>query len=168
MTIPSKQAIIRDNIVAAILALPGWPSGVAVEKLGLPTDAFHRGHRTMVGVCLTEDVWNSLDLGLDDPLDQPSEMDVNIVIYSTSELSPAGALEPDDGNIDGLLSLILGSGAAGYGRGLRTADVGVPFVTGGIRMRAVKTTLMADQKRAEGAGGAIAKILLMRTTAVPL
>ena len=35
MTFPSRQATIRDNIVAAILALPDWPSDVPVMKLGM-------------------------------------------------------------------------------------------------------------------------------------
>lgn len=150
MTLLSIQAQIRDNIVAAILALPTWPAEVPVEKLGLPTDAFYRGYRRMVGVCLTEDEWHSLDLGLNDPLDQPATMELSIVVYSTSELSPVGALEPDDGMIDGLVGAILGSGRGGYGPGLRSADVGVPGQTGAVRCRAVRTQLMADEKRALG------------------
>lgn len=165
---PSITATIRDNIVAAIRALPGWPQEVPVEKLGLPQDAFFRGHRAMVGVCLTTDKWTSIDLGLGDNLDQPCEMDLQIVVYATSELSPAGALDPDDGNIDGLVGMLLGSNRAGYGRGLRDVDVGVPSQTGAVRCRAVSTSLMADQKRAEGAGGAMAKVLSMRTTVVAL
>lgn len=168
MTLPSRQAAIRDNIVAAILALPDWPSDVPVEKIGIPQDCFRRGYRTMVGVCLTDDVFLNIDEGLDDPLDHEAEMDVQVVIYSTSEASPAGAFEPDDGRIDSLTSLILGSHRPGYGPGLRSADVGVAGDTGAIRCRGVKSSLMADQARAEGAGGAIAKILNMRTTAFGL
>jgi hypothetical protein len=166
--LPSRQAAIRANIVAAILALPDWPLDVPVEKLGIPSDAFHMGHRTMVGVCLTDDAWRNLDEGLDDPLDHEAEMEVQIVVYSTSEASPTGALEPDDGNIDGLVGLILGSNRPGYGPGLRSADVGAPFDVGAVRCRAVRTQLMAEQKRAEGSGGALAKIIMMRTTALPL
>jgi hypothetical protein len=168
MTLPSRQASIRDNIVAAILALPNWPADVPVEKLGLPQDAFHRGYRTMVGVCLTDDTWQNIDEGLDDYLDKQAEIDVQIVVYSTSEGSPTGALEPDDGNIDGLIGLLLGSHRPGYGPGLRSADVGAPFDVGAIRCRAVKTSLIADQKRAEGSGGALAKVIMMRTTTLPL
>lgn len=168
MSLPSKQATIRDNVVAAIKALPNWPADWPVEKIGIPQDLFYRGLRRAVGVCLTEDTWHSLDLGLSDPLDQPAEMDLVIVVYATSELSPTGALEPDDGGIDGIVGLILGSNAVGYGAGLRSADVGVAFVTGGVRCRAVKTAVMADEHRSVGNGGGLAKLLFLRTTAFGL
>jgi hypothetical protein len=169
MVMISRQAVIRDNIVAAIKALPGWPPDVPVEKLGLPADAFHRDHRTMVGVCMTDEAWTSIDLGLGDPVDQPAEMNVQIIVYATSESGdPAAVFSPDDGNIDGLVSKILGSNVPGYGPGLRNADVGVPGETGAVRLRAVRTQLIAEQKRAEGSGGALAKIIQMRTTALPL
>lgn len=166
MTAPalSRQSAIRENTVAAILAIPNWPDDVPVEKLGIPQDAFRRGYRTMVGVCLTDDVWTSIDLGLGDPLDQPATVDVQVIVYSTSEGSPSGALDADDGRIDSLVGLLLGSNRPGYGPGLRSADVGVPNDTGPIRLRAVKTAIMADQARAEGNGGALAKIINFRTT----
>lgn len=168
MTYKSLQATIRENIVNAILALPGWPSEVPVVKLGIPQDAFRLGYRTLVGVCLTDDAWTSIDLGLGDQLDQPATVEVQVVVYSTSEASPTGAFEPDDGNIDGLVGLLLGSNRAGYGPGLRSADVGVPNETGEVHCRGVKTNIVADQARAEGTGGAIAKIINFRTTVFPL
>lgn len=165
---PSIQSEVRDNIVAAIKALPNWPASVPVEKVGFSADVFRRGHRCMVGVASTTDEWQSLNLNLGDAVDQPAEMDIEIVVYATSELSPTGALDPDDGNIDGLVSAILGSHRGGYGPGIRNTDVGVPFQTGGVYCRAVKTYLIADQARAEGSGGALAKCILMRTTTLPL
>lgn len=172
MTLLSKTAQIRDNIRAAILALPDWPADVPVEKLLIPTDAFHRGHRMMVGVCLTEDSWQNLDLALNDFIDHEAMMEMTLVIYSTSESggdSTTGALEPDDGRIDGLLGILLGSHAPGYGSGLRNVDVGIPGVTGSMHFRAVKTQLMADERRAQGvSGGAVAKLLFMRSTSFAL
>lgn len=163
-----RLGTIRTNIVNAILALPGWPSGVPVEKLGIPHDVFFRGPRTMVGVCTTEEAWTDLEEGIGDYIDRMAEADVSVVVFSTSELSPAGALEVDDGNIDGLVSIILGSRVGGIGPGLRSADVGVPGETGAVRCRAVKTQLIADARRAEGSGGGLAKVILFRTTALPL
>lgn len=168
VTLLSRQATIRDNIVAAILALPNWPSDIPVLKLGIPQDAFRLGYRKLVGVCLTDDTWQNIDEGLADYLDKPAEVDIQIIIYATSEVSPVGAFEPDDGNIDGLFGLILGSNRPGYGPGLRSANVGVPFDTGPVYCRAVKTNLIADQARAEGAGGALAKVINMRTTTLVL
>lgn len=168
MTNLSRQAALRENIVAAILALPSWPSDVPVLKLGIPQDAFRMGYRKMVGVCLTDDVWQDIDEGLGDFLDKEATVDIQIVVYSTSEATPTGALEPEDGDIDGLIGLILGSNRPGYGGGLRSVNVGVPFDTGPVRCRAVKTHLVADQARAEGAGGALAKVINMRTTTLVL
>jgi hypothetical protein len=95
-------------------------------------------------------------------------MEMQIVVYGTSELDPVGALQPEDGQIDGLIELLLGSYRPGYGSGLRTVDVGIPGVTGEVRLRAVHTLLVADPKRAEGSGGGLAKILTMRTTSLAL
>lgn len=168
--LPSIQGQIRDNVVAAILALPNWPSDVPVEKLGIPPDAFQRGYRTMVGVCLTDDTWTpqAITSGLGDYNDKESEIDLAIVVYSTSEASPSGALESDDGMIDGLVTAILGSNRAGYGPGIRAVDLGVAGVTGGLHLIAVKTQIVADAKRAEGSGGALAKVIMCRTTALAL
>ena len=168
MTMPSIQGDIRDNIVAAILAIQGWPQNMPVEKVAFMTDVFYRQHRAMVGVAMTEDRWTSIDYSLSDPLDQPATIDLNVVVYATSELSPTGALETDDGNIDGIVSLILGSNRPGFTKGLRAVDVGMAFTTGGVYCRAVKTFLVADQRRSEGSGGAMAKVILMRTTTLPL
>jgi len=168
MTDLSRQAALRENIVNAIKALPNWPSHVPVMKLGIPQDAFRMECRTMVGVCLTDEVWQNIDKGLGDYLDKEATVDVQIVVYSTSELMPSGALEPEDGNIDGLVGLILGSNRPGYGTGLRSVNVGVPFDTGPVYCRAVKTNLVADQARAEGSGGGLAKVINMRTTSLVL
>ena len=169
MTMPSRQWAIRKNIVNAILALPGWPADVPVELLGLPADAFHRSHRTMVGVCVTDDTWLSPDSGIGDYVDQAAEMEVQIIVYSTSESGdPSGVFDPDDGNVDGLCGLILGGNSGEYGPGLRSADVGVPGETAAVRLRAIRTQLIAEQKRAEGSGGALAKVIMMRTTTFPL
>ena len=172
MTLPvGRQGEIRKNIAAAIRALSGWPPEVPVETLALAQDAFRREHRTMVGVTLTDDTWQHIDDGISDYLDRAAEIDVSIVVYSTSESggdSTTGVLDSDDGMIDGLVGLILGSSVGGYGSGLRSVNVGIAGETGGVYLRAVKTQLMADQKRAEGSGGALAKIIMMRTTTLPL
>jgi hypothetical protein len=167
---PGRQSVIRENIKNAILGLPDWPSDVAVEKVGLPADVFQMGRRTMVGVCITDDSWLSVDTPIGDYVDQAAEMNVQIIVYATSESGgeTSSVFEPDDGRIDTLVGLILGSNSGGYGPGLRSADIGVPGETAAVRLRAVKTQLIAEQKRAEGSGGALAKIIMMRTTTLPL
>lgn len=174
MTLPiGRVGAIRTNILNAIKALPGWPTFVPVEKYALPQDVFRREQRTVVGVCLTDETWQEIEapLGAGGDLDHQAEIDVSIVIYSTSESggdSTAGVLEADDGMIDALEALILGSRVGDAGPGIRQTDVGVPGETGAVYVRPVKTQLMADQKRAEGSGGALAKIIMMRTTTLPL
>lgn len=168
MTLPSRENTIRENIKTAILNLTNWPADVPVELLGFYTDVFYRGHLTAVGVCLTTDDWHNLEDGLNDFLDHEATIDVQIVVFSTSEIDPSGALKPDDGRIDALIELLLGSNRPGFGAGIRTVDVGVPGVTGEVRLRAVHTLLVADPKRAEGSGGGLAKILTMRTTSLGL
>lgn len=165
--LPSVQAAIRQNVVNAILALPNLPN-IPVEMLLVYTDVFYRGYRTGIGVCAPTEDWLDVDKGLNDFLDRQAEMPFHIAVYSTSELSPTGALLPDDGQIDGLVSLILGSNHPGYGRGIRNTDVGVAGVTGEVRCRAISSAIVADPKRAEGSGGGVAKILTMRTTTLAL
>jgi hypothetical protein len=169
VTLPDRWSPIRINIVNGIKAIPGWPRDVEVRALGIPQDAFFQGWRRGVGVCLSaEDEWQSIDKGLNDRLDQPAEMNVPICIYSYSEASPAGALEARDGGIDTLASLLLGSNVTGYTRGIRSVDIGIPFETGGVYLRAVKTQLIPEQKRAEGSGGGLVKVIMFRTTTLPL
>ena len=170
VTLPrGRQWTIRENIIAAIEALPNWPADVPVKMLGLPADAFHMELRTMVGVCLTDDSWTNVDTPIGDYVDQAAEMNIQIIVLTTSESGdPAGVFDPDDGQLDSLVGLILGSNQGGYGPGLRSADVGVAGETAAVRLRAVRTQLIAEQKRAEGSGGALAKIIMMRTTTLPL
>lgn len=163
----SRWTVIRDNIVDAIRALPLY-DGTPVFKLGIPNDIFLMTERRAIGVCLTEDEWMSIDLGLTDRLDQPAEMTIPIVLYATSEAAPAAALE-EPGQLDDLTAMILGTNAGPWrGTGIRGVDVGVPGETGGVYLRAIRTTIIPDQMRAEGAGGALCKVIFFRTTVIAL
>jgi hypothetical protein len=163
-----RLTTIRDNIVAAITALPGY-NGTPVFKLGIPHDLFWLGPRVAIGVCLSEEDYLHPDEGLGDRLDREAEMLIPICVLSTSEANVAAALEEDVTGIDDLSALILGSHHGPMaGPGLRSANVGVVGETGGVYLRAIKTTLIPDPKRSEGSGGALMKVILMRTTAVPL
>jgi hypothetical protein len=164
----SRWTVIRNNVIAAIKALPLYDPAIPVYALGVPPDIFGMGTRVALGVCLSQDIWLDVDSALSYYVDREAEMNIPIVILTTSEASPAGALE-EAGMIDDLTAMILGTAVGPMtGPGLRSADVGVAGETGGVYLRSVTSTLVPGPDRALGAGGALAKVILMRTTSVPL
>ena len=161
----NRWSDLRDNVVAAIKALPGI-NGTPVEKLGIPADAFRIERRELIGVCLAEDVWDVPMRGVGDYRDVPAEISFPIVVVATSEYPPASALE-DDGKIEDLVAAILGSNVGDIGIGIRGVNVG-NSTTGAVYLMAVKSQLVPDKSRAEGSGGKLAKIIEMKTTVLPL
>jgi hypothetical protein len=164
--VSNKWGAIRANVIAAIQALPGI-NGTPVKALGIPADAFRLELREVIGVCLAEDEWDTAARGIADYRDNPATINVPIVILATSEWPPESA-QSDDGKIEDLTAAILGSNTVGGpGPGIRGVNVGTSE-TGAVYLAAVKSQIIPDKNRAEGSGGAIAKVLEMRSTVLPL
>jgi hypothetical protein len=163
--VSNRWSAIRDNVVAAIKALPGI-NGTPVVKLGIPADLWKFGHREAIGVCITEDEWDVPARGISDFRDNPAEIHIPIVILATSEYPVESAFE-DDGKIDDLTAALLGSNVGTSGAGIRGVDVGTSD-TGAVYLVPVKSQIVPDKNRAEGSGGAIAKIIEFKSTVLPL
>ncbi len=163
----SRWAVIRQNIEQAIKQLPLY-DGTPVFQVGIPADLFNSQADTAIGVCVADDTWLDYDKGLSSYLDREAEMDIPIGIYNHSTASAAGVFM-EDGAIDDLSALLLGTTAGPKkGPGIRSVDVGVPGETGGVYLRAIKSQVIPGPKRAEGSGGPLVKVILFRTTSVPL
>lgn len=162
----TRWGAIRDNLVAAIKALPGI-NGTPVVKLGVPEDVWPLGMRDVIGVCLTEDDWLDIDEGISDYRDRPALITIPVVVKTTSEWPPESALN-DGGKIEELCQAILGSNIGTAGAGVRGVDIGLPGVTGGVYVRAVSSQIVAGQDRTPGSGGSICKVLTMKSTVLPL
>ena len=161
----NRWSDIRDNVVAAIKALPNI-NGTPVEKLGIPADLFRFGHRTAIGVCLAEDQWDRANHGIADYRDNPAEISVPIVILGTAEYPVEAALD-GDGMIEELCAVVLGSNRGTVGPGIRGVNVGTED-TGPVYLEAEKSQIVPGKDRAEGSGGPLVKILEMKSTVLPL
>ncbi len=152
-------------MVAAIKALPGI-NGTPVVPLGIPADAYRLGFRKVIGVCMAEDAWDEKGLDIGEFRDAPANIYMPIVVLATSEYPPESA-QSDDGQIEDLTAAILGSNVGSVGPGIRGVNVGSPD-TGIVRFYALKSHIIPDKNRAEGSGGALAKIIEMKSTVLPL
>lgn len=168
----NRWSLLRANVVAALEAVVATAvapmNDLHVIPIGIPADLFYLGVREGIGVTMASDNWLNLDEGLTDYYDHEATMDLMICLLATSEQSPDGALT-DDGKLDDMTELVLGSRVPAFASaGIRGTDVGAGLGIGAVRLRAVKSQLIPEQKRAEGSGGALAKVILMRTTSLPL
>lgn len=164
--------MLRDNVVAALETLVASAApplnDLRVVPVGIAADMFYLGVREGIGVTLASDVWLHLEQGLTDYYDHEAEMDIQLVLLATDESGPGNALS-SPGKIDDMMELVLGSRVPAFtSAGIRATDVGAGIGLGAVRLRAVKSSIVPEQKRAEGAGGALAKVLLMRTTSMGL
>jgi hypothetical protein len=163
----SRFTAIRQNICNAIVALPGYDQSWPVYPLGIPADAFFLGVPTAIGVCLSKDRWIKPEDDIQMRIDQEAVMDIPIVFLGTSEASPAGALSEDE-MIDDMVSTVLGTAMGPRaGPGIRSVDVGIPGECV-LYLMAIGSDLIPEKKRAEGSGGALAKVILFRTTSLAL